>query len=33
MASGGAVVLKLPLNIRSEVAKSAQLMLNRYKEA
>jgi proteasome accessory factor C len=33
MASGGAVVLKLPLDIRSEVAKSAQLMLNRYKEA
>lgn len=33
MASGGAVVLNLPLDIRSEVAKKAQLMLNRYKEA
>ena len=33
MASGSAVVLNLPLDIRSEVAKKAQLMLNRYKEA
>jgi proteasome accessory factor C len=33
MASGGAVVLNHPLDIRAEVAKKAQLMLNRYKEA
>jgi proteasome accessory factor C len=33
MASGGAVVLDSPLAIRDEVAKKAQLMLNRYKEA
>lgn len=33
MASGSAVVLNLPLDIRSEVTKKAQLMLNRYKEA
>lgn len=33
MASGGAVILNSPLEIRSEVAKKAQLMLNRYKEA
>ena len=33
MASGGAVVLNAPLAIRNEVAKKAQLMLNRYKEA
>ena len=33
MASGGAVVLNYPKEIREEVAKRAQLMLNRYKEA
>ena len=33
MASGGAAILNSPLEIRSEVAKKAQLMLNRYKEA
>jgi proteasome accessory factor C len=33
MASGGAVVLNHPSDIRAEVAKKAQLMLNRYKEA
>ena len=33
MASGGAVVLNSPVDIRVEVAKKAQLMLNRYKEA
>jgi proteasome accessory factor C len=33
MASGGAVLLRAPLEIRAEVAKKAQLMLNRYKEA
>jgi proteasome accessory factor C len=33
MASGGAVLLNSPLAIRDEVAKKAQLMLNRYKEA
>ena len=33
MASGGAVHLTSPLDIRSELAKKAQLMLNRYKEA
>ena len=33
MASGGAVLLQAPLEIRAEVAKKAQLMLNRYKEA
>jgi proteasome accessory factor C len=33
MASGGAVLLQAPIEIRAEVAKKAQLMLNRYKEA
>jgi proteasome accessory factor C len=33
MASGAAVVLNSPSEIRDEVAKRAQLMLNRYKEA
>ena len=33
MASGAAVVLNSPSEIRDEVAKKAQLMLNRYKEA
>ena len=33
MASGGAVLLQTPPEIRAEVAKTAQLMLNRYKEA
>lgn len=33
MASGGAVNLTSPLDIRTELAKKAQLMLNRYKEA
>jgi hypothetical protein len=33
MASGGAVLLQAPLEIRTEVAKKAQLILNRYKEA
>jgi len=33
MASGEAVFLNLPLDIRAEVARKAQLMLNRYKEA
>lgn len=33
MASGDAVVLNSPSEIRDEVAKKAQLMLNRYKEA
>jgi proteasome accessory factor C len=33
MASGSAVVLNSPLDIRTELAKKAQLMLNRYKEA
>jgi proteasome accessory factor C len=33
MASGGAVLLQTPPEIRAEVAKKAQLMLNRYKEA
>ena len=33
MASGGALVLNSPLDIRAEVAEKAQLMLNRYKEA
>jgi proteasome accessory factor C len=33
MAGGGAVVLNYPLDIRAEVTKKAQLMLNRYKEA
>lgn len=33
MASGGAVILNHPSDIRAEVAKKAQLMLNRYKEA
>jgi hypothetical protein len=33
MASGGALVLNSPLDIRAELAKKAQLMLNRYKEA
>jgi proteasome accessory factor C len=33
MASGGAVLLQAPLEIRAEVAKKAQLMLKRYKEA
>jgi len=33
MASGGAVVLNSPVDIRVEVAKKAQLMLKRYKEA
>ena len=33
MASGGAVLLQTPPEIRAEVAKTAQLMLNRYKQA
>lgn len=33
MASGEAVQLSTPLDIRGEIAKKAQLMLNRYKEA
>jgi hypothetical protein len=33
MASGGAVVLNSPVDIRVEVAKKAQLMLKGYKEA
>lgn len=33
MASGAAVILNSPLDIRTELAKKAQLMLNRYKEA
>lgn len=33
MASGAAVILNSPLEIRAELAKKAQLMLNRYKEA
>ena len=33
MASGAAVILNTPLEIRAELAKKAQLMLNRYKEA
>jgi proteasome accessory factor C len=33
MASGGAVLLSAPQEIRAEIAKKAQLMLNRYKEA
>ena len=33
MASGGAVVLNSPVDIRVEVVKKAQLMLKRYKEA
>lgn len=33
MASGGAVLLQTPPETRAEVAKKAQLMLNRYKEA
>jgi proteasome accessory factor C len=33
MASGAAVLLNSPLEIRAELAKKAQLMLNRYKEA
>ena len=33
MASGGAVLLSAPREIRAEIAKKAQLMLNRYKEA
>jgi proteasome accessory factor C len=33
IAGGGAVVLNYPLDIRAEVTKKAQLMLNRYKEA
>lgn len=33
MASGEAVQLSTPLEIRGEIAKKAQLMLNRYKEA
>jgi hypothetical protein len=33
MAGGGAVVLNYPLDIRAEVTKKAQLMLNRYKGA
>jgi proteasome accessory factor C len=33
MAGGGAVVLNYPLDIRDELTKKAQLMLNRYKEA
>jgi hypothetical protein len=31
MASGGVVHLDTPLDIRAEVAKKAQLMLDRYK--
>jgi len=33
MASGGALVLNSPMDIRAELAKKAQVMLNRYKEA
>ena len=33
MASGGAIILSSPSEIRTEVAQKAQLMLNRYKEA
>ncbi len=33
MASGESVLLSSPLEIRAEIAKKAQLMLNRYKEA
>lgn len=33
MASGESVLLSTPLEIRAEIAKKAQLMLNRYKEA
>ena len=33
MASGAAVILNSPLEIRAELTKKAQLMLNRYKEA
>ena len=33
LASGAAVTLNSPLEIRAELAKKAQLMLNRYKEA
>jgi proteasome accessory factor C len=33
MASGAAVILNSPVEIRSELAKRAQLMLNRYKGA
>jgi proteasome accessory factor C len=33
MASGAAVTLNSPLEIRAELVKKAQLMLNRYKEA
>ena len=33
MASGGATLLKSPLEIRAEVAKKARQLLNRYKEA
>jgi proteasome accessory factor C len=33
MASGAAVILNSPLEIRAELVKKAQLMLNRYKEA
>jgi proteasome accessory factor C len=33
MASGAAVILNSPLEIRAELVKKAQLVLNRYKEA
>jgi proteasome accessory factor C len=33
MASGAAVIINSPLEIRAELVKKAQLMLNRYKEA
>jgi proteasome accessory factor C len=33
MAAGEAVLLSAPQEIRAEIAKKAQLMLNRYKEA
>jgi proteasome accessory factor C len=33
MASGGAAHLETPLDIRAEIARKAQLVLNRYKEA
>jgi len=33
LASGGAVLLSAPQELRAEIAKKAQLMLNRYKEA
>jgi len=33
MASGGAIRLNLPLDIRAEIARKAQLVLDRYKEA